>query len=47
VIGDKTVPAGKYAFFTIPGKEDWTIIMNKNWRQHLTKDIMKKKMSFA
>jgi len=47
VIGDKTVPAGKYAFFTIPGKEDRTIIMNKNWRQHLTKDIMKKKMSFA
>jgi hypothetical protein len=36
VIGDKTVPAGKYAFFSIPGKEDWTIILNKNWRQHLT-----------
>jgi len=29
------VPAGKYAFFTIPGKETWTLILNKNWEQHL------------
>jgi hypothetical protein len=36
VIDDKTIAAGKYAFFTIPGKEEWTIILNKNWRQHLT-----------
>lgn len=36
LIGDKEVPAGKYAFFTIPGKKDWTIVINKNWRQHLT-----------
>ncbi|MCE2996396.1 MAG: DUF2911 domain-containing protein [Cyclobacteriaceae bacterium] len=36
IIGDKEVPAGKYAFFTIPGKKEWTIVINKNWRQHLT-----------
>ena len=36
IIGDKEVPAGKYAFFTIPGKKDWIVIINKNWRQHLT-----------
>lgn len=36
VIGGKLVAAGKYAFFTIPGKSEWTIIINKNWRQHLT-----------
>jgi hypothetical protein len=35
-IDGKTIVAGKYAFFTIPGKETWTIILNKNWRQHLT-----------
>jgi hypothetical protein len=34
-VGDKTIPAGKYAIFTIPGKEEWTIIINKNWNQHL------------
>ncbi|MFM7428348.1 MAG: DUF2911 domain-containing protein, partial [Flammeovirgaceae bacterium] len=36
VIESKTIAAGKYAFFTIPGKEEWTIILNKNWHQHLT-----------
>ena len=34
-VGDKTIPAGKYALFTIPGKEEWTIILNKAWDQHL------------
>jgi len=33
-VGDKIIPAGKYAIFTIPGKEEWTIILNKNWDQH-------------
>lgn len=28
------LPAGKYGFFTIPSKEEWTIIFNKNWDQH-------------
>jgi hypothetical protein len=35
-INNTKVPAGKYAFFTIPGKERWTLIINKNWQQHLT-----------
>jgi hypothetical protein len=34
-INNTKVPAGKYAFFTIPGKEQWTLIINKNWDQHL------------
>lgn len=38
MIGGKLIPAGKYAFFTIPGKEEWTIIINRNWNQHLTDD---------
>ncbi|MBZ0245565.1 MAG: DUF2911 domain-containing protein [Cyclobacteriaceae bacterium] len=37
-IGDTIVKAGKYAFFTIPGKDQWTIIINKNWNQHLADD---------
>jgi hypothetical protein len=36
VMGDKTITAGRYALFTIPGKDKWTIILNKNWQQHLT-----------
>jgi hypothetical protein len=35
-IGGKTVQAGKYALFTIPDKDRWTVILNKNWQQHLT-----------
>ena len=34
------IPKGKYAIFTIPGKEEWTIIINKNWNQHLTDDYL-------
>lgn len=37
-IGGKEIEAGKYAFFTIPGKDSWTIIINKNYKQHLTDD---------
>jgi hypothetical protein len=29
-LGGKDVPAGKYALFTIPGEEAWTIILNRN-----------------
>lgn len=32
---DNRVAAGKYAFFTIPGRESWTVILNENWDQHL------------
>lgn len=34
-INGTAIPAGKYAFFTIPGQHKWTIIINKNWDQHL------------
>ncbi len=27
VIGGKEIPAGKYAIFTIPGKKEWTVII--------------------
>jgi Protein of unknown function (DUF2911) len=29
----KSLPAGKYALFTIANGDDWTIIINKNWKQ--------------
>jgi hypothetical protein len=34
-LGGKELPAGKYALFTIPGEKEWTLILNKNWEQHL------------
>ena len=37
-VGDKVIPAGKYALFTIPGKEEWPIILNRNWNQHMADD---------
>lgn len=27
------VPAGKYALFTIPGQDEWTVILNSDWEQ--------------
>ncbi len=42
MIGDVKVAPGKYALFTIPGKEEWTIIINKNWEQHLADDYDQK-----
>jgi hypothetical protein len=35
MIGNAKVKAGKYAIFTIPGKEEWIFILNKNFQQHL------------
>ncbi len=32
-IGGKDLPAGSYALFTIPGENEWTIIINKNFNQ--------------
>lgn len=29
IIGDKTIPAGKYGLLTIPGETEWTIILSK------------------
>ncbi len=34
IINDEILPKGKYGFFTIPSKKDWTIMINKNWEQH-------------
>tara|TARA_R100001369_G_scaffold41450_1_gene67621 strand:- start:744 stop:1334 length:591 start_codon:yes stop_codon:yes gene_type:complete len=34
VINGELLPKGKYSFFTIPSKADWTIMINKNWNQH-------------
>ena len=42
LIGGKEIPAGKYAFFTIPGKKEWTVIINKNWKQHLATEYDEK-----
>ena len=33
-IDGKELKAGRYGFFTIPSKEEWTIILNSNWNQH-------------
>lgn len=33
MIGGKTVPAGTYAIFSIPGAEKWTVIFNANANQ--------------
>ena len=41
-IGGKILKAGKYALFTIPGKTEWTVILNKNFDQHLADDYDEK-----
>jgi hypothetical protein len=35
-IAGKPVPAGTYGFFSLPGKDSWTLVLNSNWEQHLT-----------
>ena len=35
IINSQLVPKGKYGFFTIPDKKEWTIILNKDWDMHL------------
>jgi len=32
-IEGKALPAGKYSLYTIPGKDEWTIIFNRKWNQ--------------
>ena len=34
IINGEMLPKGKYGFFTIPSKENWTIMINKTWNQH-------------
>jgi hypothetical protein len=38
IVNGKEIPAGKYAFFTIPGEDEWTLIINKQWKQHLASE---------
>jgi hypothetical protein len=33
IINGKTIPAGRYALFTIPTEKEWTIILNRRWNQ--------------
>jgi len=41
------VPAGKYALFTIPGRDKWTVILNKRYQQmgafeyNLSEDVLR------
>lgn len=42
IVNGKEIPAGKYALFTIPGKNEWTIIINKQWKQHLATEYDEK-----
>ena len=37
-IGEQIILAGRYGLFTIPGKEEWTIILNLVWDMHLADD---------
>lgn len=41
-IGGKTVKASTYALFTIPGKTEWTVILNTNYDQHLADEYDEK-----
>jgi hypothetical protein len=36
------LPKGKYALFTIPSAEEWTVIINNNWDQHLADEYDEK-----
>jgi hypothetical protein len=32
-VDGKTLPKGKYGFFTIPGEKEFVVIFNKTWNQ--------------
>ena len=38
IIGGTKIKKGKYGLFTIPGENQWTIIINKEWDMHLADD---------
>lgn len=38
VINGNTIPKDKYGFFTIPGPEEWTLILSRDWDMHLADD---------
>jgi len=37
-IEGEMIPQGTYALFSIPGRDSWTLILNRNWEQHLADD---------
>ena len=42
IINNQKIEAGTYAIFTIPNKNEWIFILNKNYQQHLTDDYSTK-----
>lgn len=42
MINETLAPKGKYGFFTIPGEQEWILIINKNFDQHLADDYDEK-----
>ncbi len=34
LVNGNELKKGRYSFFTIPNKDNWTVIFNKNWEQH-------------
>lgn len=42
----KDLPAGTYSIFTIPGEQEWTIIINKNLEESLPRNTKEDVMSF-
>lgn len=42
LINEQILKAGKYGFFTIPSKDEWTVIFNSNWNQHGKDDYNEK-----
>jgi hypothetical protein len=38
MIDGRKIESGTYAIFTIPGKQEWVFILNKNYKQHLADD---------
>jgi hypothetical protein len=42
MVNGVSIPAGQYALFSIPGETEWTLIINKNWQQHLADDYDQK-----
>lgn len=35
IVNGTRLTKGKYGFFTIPGRDQWKVIFNTRWRQHL------------
>lgn len=42
LVGGVTLPAGTYALFTIPGEKEWTVVINRHWKQHLASEYDQK-----